>query len=30
LAVLDAHSAALNARDEAALAETLHLPHYRL
>ena len=28
--MLDAHFAALNARDEAALAETLHFPHYRL
>lgn len=30
MAVLDAHFAALNARDEAALAATLHFPHYRL
>jgi len=30
LAVLDRHIAALNARDEAALAATLHFPHYRL
>lgn len=30
MAVLDAHLAALNARDEAALADTLHFPHYRL
>lgn len=30
LTVLDAHVAALNARDEAALAATLHFPHYRL
>ena len=30
LAVMDAHVAALNARDEAALAATLHFPHYRL
>jgi hypothetical protein len=29
-AVLQAHFAALNARDEAALAATLHFPHYRL
>jgi len=30
MAVLDAHVAALNARDEQALAATLHFPHYRL
>jgi hypothetical protein len=30
LAVLDRHMAALNARDPAALADTLHFPHYRL
>ena len=30
LAVLDRFMAALNARDEAALAATLHFPHYRL
>jgi hypothetical protein len=30
LAVLDRHIAALNARDEAAIAATLHFPHYRL
>ena len=30
MAVLDAHFAALNARDEAALHATLHFPHYRL
>ena len=30
LAVLDRHMAALNSRDPAALAETLHFPHYRL
>ena len=29
-AVMDAHFAALNARDETALAATLHFPHYRL
>ena len=28
--VLDRHIAALNAGDEAALAATLHFPHYRL
>ncbi len=28
--VMAAHFAALNARDEAALAATLHFPHYRL
>lgn len=28
--VLDAHMAGLNARDEAAVAATLHFPHYRL
>ena len=30
LAVVDAHMAALNARDSTALAATLHFPHYRL
>lgn len=30
LAVMDAHLAGLNARDEAAIAATLHFPHYRL
>ena len=30
MAVLDAHLAGLNARDEAAVAATLHFPHYRL
>jgi len=30
IAVLDRHMAALNARDNAALAATLHFPHYRL
>jgi hypothetical protein len=30
LDVLDRHIAALNAGDEAALAATLHFPHYRL
>lgn len=30
MAVLDRHMAALNARDNAALAATLHFPHYRL
>lgn len=30
MAVLDAHMAALNARDEQALNATLHFPHYRL
>lgn len=30
MAVLDDHVAALNARDEKALAATLHFPHYRL
>ena len=30
LAVLDRHMAALNARDQVALAATLHFPHYRL
>ncbi len=30
MAVLDAHIAALNARDEAALIATLHFPHFRL
>lgn len=30
MAVMDAHLAALNARDEAALAATLHFPHHRL
>lgn len=29
-AVMDAHFKALNARDEQALAATLHFPHYRL
>jgi hypothetical protein len=29
-AVLDAHIVALNARDEAAIAQTLHFPHVRL
>ncbi len=29
-AVLDAHIAALNARDETAIAQTLHFPHVRL
>ena len=29
-AVMQAHFDALNARDEAALAATLHFPHYRL
>ena len=29
-AVLDRHMAALNAGDDAALAATLHFPHYRL
>ncbi|MEM6303926.1 MAG: hypothetical protein AAF744_04355 [Pseudomonadota bacterium] len=29
-AVMAAHIAALNARDERALIETLHFPHYRL
>lgn len=29
-AVMDAHFEALNARDETALAATLHFPHYRL
>jgi len=28
--VMEAHLAALNAEDEAALAATLHFPHYRL
>ena len=28
--VLDAHIAALNSHDEAALAATMHFPHYRL
>ena len=28
--VMEAHFAALNARDETALAATLHFPHYRL
>lgn len=28
--VMDAHFEALNARDETALAATLHFPHYRL
>lgn len=30
MAVLDAHIAALNARDEDALIATLHFPHFRL
>jgi hypothetical protein len=30
MAVLDAHIAALNARDERALIATLHFPHFRL
>lgn len=30
LAVMDEHIAALNARDEARLAATLHFPHFRL
>lgn len=30
MAVMDAHIAALNARDEQALAATLHFPHHRL
>jgi hypothetical protein len=30
MAVLDRHMAALNSRDAAALAQTLHFPHYRL
>ncbi len=30
LAVLDAHFAGLNARDEAVISATLHFPHYRL
>ena len=30
MAVLDAHMAGLNARDEAAIGATLHFPHYRL
>lgn len=30
MAVLDRHMAALNARDNTALAATLHFPHYRL
>ncbi len=30
LAVMDAHMRALNARDNEALADTLHFPHYRL
>lgn len=30
MGVLDRHFAALNAGDAAALAETLHFPHYRL
>lgn len=29
-AVMDSHFTALNARDEPALAATLHFPHYRL
>lgn len=30
IAVVDAHMAALNARDPDAIAATLHFPHYRL
>ncbi len=30
LAVMQAHISALNARDNAAIAATLHFPHYRL
>ena len=30
MAVLDAHMTGLNARDEVAIAATLHFPHYRL
>ncbi len=30
IAVMETHIQALNARDEAALAATLHFPHYRL
>ena len=30
MAVLDRHIVALNARDNAGLADTLHFPHYRL
>ena len=30
MAVLDDHISALNARDEKALIDTLHFPHYRL
>lgn len=30
LEVLDRHMRALNARDQAGLADTLHFPHYRL
>ncbi|MEQ9123417.1 MAG: hypothetical protein RIM80_12725 [Alphaproteobacteria bacterium] len=30
MAVLDAHMAALNARDAAGIAATLHFPHHRL
>lgn len=30
LGVMEAHLAALNARDPEAIAETLHFPHYRL
>lgn len=30
MAVLDAHLAGLNRRDEAAVVATLHFPHYRL
>lgn len=30
IGVVDAHMAALNARDPAAIAATLHFPHYRL
>ncbi len=30
IAVVDAHMAGLNAKDNAMIAETLHFPHYRL
>ena len=30
IAVVDAHMAGLNARDPAAIAASLHFPHYRL
>ena len=30
MAVLDSHFKALNAKDESALIDTLHFPHYRL